>query len=137
MLYKKKNIVIDRTFDDIPPLTKFHDQLWFMDLQKLSNDELTRIYNAIATGKYEFAKNAWYIPLGEDKRCPIMIAKGHKTPDTLEHMAEFECIAKKLEEEYRRFIDAWDFGQMTKNDIKNAILAILQLRSIKIFEHSQ
>ena len=104
-----------------------------MDLSRLSNDELIRIYSTIMND-YDFAKNAWYMPLGDDKRCPIMIAKGHKTPYTLEDMAEFQDVAKTLEEQYRRFIDAWDFGYITKNDIKGAILALFQLRTIEIAE---
>jgi len=52
----------------------------------------------------------------------------------LEAMAEFEDIARTLEEQYRRFIDAWDFGYVTKSDIKDAILAIFQLRTIEIVE---
>jgi hypothetical protein len=74
------------------------------------------------------------MPLGDDKRCPIMIAKGHKTPDTLEEMTEFQDVAKTLEEQYRRFIDAWDFGYITKSDIKGAILALFQFRTIEIAE---
>jgi hypothetical protein len=104
-----------------------------MDLSGLSNDELIRIYSTI-TNDYDFAKNAWYIPLGEDKRCPIMIAKGHRTPYTLEEMTEFQEVARTLEEQYRRFIDAWDFGHISRNDIKEAILALFQLRTIEIAE---
>jgi hypothetical protein len=114
----------------------FGNEAWFMDLQKLSNDELMRIYNIITTDKYEFAKNAWYIPLAGDKRCPIMVAKGYQAPQSPEKMAEFEYTAKILEKDYQRFIDAWDFGYITKNTIERAILAILELRSIAIMEHT-
>jgi hypothetical protein len=113
---------------------EFHNEPWFLDLQKLSNDELMRIYNLITTNRYEFAKNAWYIPLAGDKRCPIMVAKGYETPKSPEKMVEFEDTAKMLEKDYQRFIDAWDFGYITKNVIERAILAILELRSIAIVE---
>ena len=109
---------------------KFDNDSWFIDLQKLSNDELMRIYNTIVTNGYEFAKNAWYIPLAGDKRCPIMVAKGYKAPDTPEKMVEFQATAKMLEQEYQKFIDAWDFGYITTDDIKNAILTIIELRNI-------
>jgi hypothetical protein len=117
----------------IPPISDLERKPWFMDLSGLSNDELIRIYSTI-TNDYDFAKNAWYIPLGEDKRCPIMIAKGHRTPYTLEEMTEFQEVARTLEEQYRRFIDAWDFGHISRNDIKEAILALFQLRTIEIAE---
>lgn len=117
----------------IPPISVLEKKPWFMDLSGLSNDELIRIYSTL-TNDYEFAKNAWYVPLGEDRRCPIMIAKGHKTPDTLEGMAEFQDVARNLEEQYRRFIDAWDFGEITKTDVKVAVLALFQLRTIEIAE---
>jgi hypothetical protein len=117
----------------IPPISVLEKKPWFMDLSGLSNDELIRIYSTL-TNDYEFAKNAWYVPLGEDKRCPIMIAKGHKTPNTLEGMAEFQDVARNLEEQYRRFIDAWDFGEITKTDVKVAVLALFQLRTIEIAE---
>jgi hypothetical protein len=119
----------------IPPISVLEKKPWFMDLSGLSNDELIRIYSTL-TDDYEFAKNAWYVPLGGDKRCPIMIAKGHKTPDTLEGMAEFQDVARTLEEQYRRFIDAWDFGEITKTDVKEAVLALFQLRTIEISEYS-
>jgi hypothetical protein len=109
---------------------------WLNDLEKLSNDELMRMYNTLTTGKYEFAKDAWYIPLEADKRCPIMIAKGYKAPDSAIKMAEFQETAKKLEQEYKRFIDAWDFGQITKTELKIAVLDILEARSIAIIEPS-
>jgi hypothetical protein len=114
--------------------TLFEEKLWFIDMQKLSNEELMRIYNIITTGSYEFAKDAWYIPIGEDKRCPIMIAKGYEAPNTLEKMVAFQDTAKALERDYRRFIDAWDFGYITKRDIEKAILSLLELRSIEITE---
>jgi hypothetical protein len=119
----------------IPPISVLEKKPWFMDLSGLSNDELIRIYSTL-TNDYEFAKNAWYVPLGDDKRCPIMIAKGHRTPDTLEGMAEFQDVARTLEEQYRRFIDAWDFGEITKTDVKEAVLALFQLRTIEISEYS-
>jgi hypothetical protein len=114
--------------------TIFEDEPWFVDMQKLSNEELMRIYNIITTDQYEFAKDAWYIPIGKDKRCPIMIAKGYEAPNTLEKMVAFQDTAKALEREYRRFIDAWDFGYITKRDIEKAILSLFELRSIEITE---
>ena len=113
----------------------FENEPWFLDLQKLSDDELMRMYNLITTNRYEFAKNAWYIPLAGDKRCPIMVAKGYEAPQSPEKMIEFEDTAKILEKDYQRFIDAWDFGYITKYIIEKAILAILELRSIAIIEH--
>jgi hypothetical protein len=92
------------------------------------------MYNTITTDRYEFAKNAWYIPLAGDKRCPIMVAKGYEAPMTPDKMVEFQDMAKILEQEYKRFIDAWDFGYITKRIIEKAILAILELRSIVIIE---
>lgn len=108
---------------------------WFLDMQKLSNDELMRMYTMLKDGRYRFAKNAWYIPLGFDQRCPIMVAKGFRSPDTLDRMAEFQDTAKSLELDYRHFIDAWDFGYITERDIEKAILAILESRNIEITEH--
>ena len=116
-------------------LADFENEPWFLDLQKLSDDELMRMYNLITTNRYEFAKNAWYIPLAVDKRCPIMVAKGYEAPQSPEKMIEFEDTAKILEKDYQRFIDAWDFGYITKYTIEKAILAILELRSIAIIEH--
>ena len=110
------------------------EQRWLNDLQKLSNEELMRMYNTLTTGHYEFAKDAWYIPLEGDKRCPIMIAKGFKSPDSPQKMVEFQETAKMLEQEYRRFIDAWDFGLITQHDLEKAILDILEARSIAIIE---
>ncbi len=117
-------------------LTKLDEQRWLNDLQKLSNEELMRMYNTLSTGQYEFAKDAWYIPLEGDKRCPIMVAKGFKPPDSPQKMVEFQETAKMLEQEYRRFIDAWDFGQITQHDLEKAILDILEARSIAIIELS-
>ena len=123
------------TSDSKHILTDFENEPWFLDLQKLSNDELMRMYNLITTNRYEFAKNAWYIPLAGDKRCPIMVAKGYEAPQSPEKMVEFEDTAKMLEKDYQRFIDAWDFGYITEYIIERAILAILELRSIAIVEH--
>ncbi|MGB6628710.1 MAG: hypothetical protein WBE61_11310, partial [Nitrososphaeraceae archaeon] len=53
---------MDGNINNRPSVVEFENESWFIDLQKLSNDELMRMYNAITTGKYEFAKNAWYIP---------------------------------------------------------------------------
>jgi hypothetical protein len=123
-----------RQNDYVSPLIKFANEPWFTDMQKLSNDELMRMYNAMITGRYEFAKHAWYIPLAGDLRCPIMVAKGYNTPDTPEKMVGFQETIKVLEQEYQRFIDAWDFDYISKRDIQNAIMTILELRSIKIVE---
>lgn len=110
----------------------FEGALWYADLQKLSNEELMRMYTMLADGQYRFAKNAWYIPLGSDQRCPIMVAKGFRSPETLDKMAEFQDTAKLLEKDFRSFIDAWDFGQITENEIENGILKILESRNIEI-----
>lgn len=118
-------------------LAKLHEERWFIDLQKLSDEELMRMYNTLSTRLYEFAKDAWYIPLEGDKRCPIMIAKGYKAPDSPQKMVEFQETAKILEQEYRRFIDAWDFGQITQYDLEKAVLDILEARSIAIIERSR
>jgi hypothetical protein len=123
-----------RQNDYVSPLVKFANEPWFADMQKLSNDELMRMYNAMITGRYEFAKHAWYIPLAGDLRCPIMVAKGYNTPDTPEKMVGFQETIKVLEQEYQRFIDAWDFDYISKRDIQNAIMTILELRSIKVVE---
>lgn len=114
----------------------FINEPWYLDLQKLANEELMRMYTLISDGRYRFAKNAWYIPIGGDQRCPIMVAKGFRSPDTLDRMAEFEDTAKSLEGEYRNFIDAWDFGYITERDIEKAILKTLEARNIAITEHS-
>ena len=118
------------------PWSSLIDEPWYMDLQKLANEELMRMYTMLADRRYRFAKNAWYIPLGTDQRCPIMVAKGFRSPDTLDRMAEFQDTAKSLEAEYRNFIDAWDFGYITRTDIENAILKILESRNIAITEQS-
>ena len=112
------------------------DEQWFVDMTKLSNEELMRMYNMIVDGHYDFARNAWYIPVGGDQRCPIMVAKGYRSPDTLAKMAEFQYTAEQLEAEYRNFIDAWDFGQITIRDIEQSILKILEERNIEIAEKS-
>ena len=130
---KNSNATKAKNEAKILPITNLEKEPWFIDLFGLSNDELMRVYCTI-TNDFDFAKNAWYMPLGNDKRCPIMIAKGHRTPVTLKEMAEFEDVARTLEEQYRRFIDAWDYGHLTKTDIKKAILTLFQLRSIQIVE---
>lgn len=109
---------------------------WYIDLQKLTNEELMRMYTMISDGHYRFAKNAWYIPIEKDHRCPIMVAKGYRSPDTLDRMAEFQDTAKTLESDFLNFIDAWDFGYITEQDIERAILKILESRNIAITEHS-
>lgn len=109
---------------------------WYSDLQKLTSEELMRMYTMLADGHYRFAKNAWYIPLGNDQRCPIMVAKGYRSPDTLDRMVEFQDTAKVLETEFQNFIDAWDFGYIAEREIEKAILKILEERNISITEHS-
>lgn len=116
------------------PLTSIAEEPWYLDLEKLANEELMRMYTMLADGRYKFARNAWYIPLGTDQRCPMMVAKGFRSPDTLDRMAEFQDTAKTLEAEYRNFIDAWDFGWITHRDIERAILKILESRNIAITE---
>ena len=116
--------------------SSFVNEPWFIDLQKLTNEELMRMYTMISDGQYRFAKNAWYIPIEKDHRCPIMVAKGYRSPDTLDRMAEFQDTAKLLESDFLNFIDAWDFGYITEQDIEKAILRILELRNIAITEHS-
>ena len=118
------------------PWTSMMDEPWYMDLQKLANEELMRMYTMLSDSRYRFAKNAWYIPLGTDQRCPIMVAKGFRSPDTLDRMAEFQDTAKTLEAEYRNFIDAWDFGYITRKDIEKAILKILESRNIAVTEQT-
>lgn len=107
---------------------------WFDDLNKLTNEELMRMYNVISTGSYEFAKDAWYYPMGGDQRCPIMIAKGYKLPITSNEMIDFQDIALDLEKKFREFVDAWDYGKITTGDIENAILELFEARSIKIIQ---
>ena len=116
--------------------SSFVNEPWFIDLQKLTNEELMRMYTMISDGQYRFAKNAWYIPIEKDHRCPIMVAKGYRSPDTLDRMAEFQNTAKLLESDFLNFIDAWDFGYITEQDIEKAILKILESRNIAITEHS-
>lgn len=116
--------------------SSFVNELWYIDLQKLTNEELMRMYTMISDGHYRFAKNAWYIPIEKDHRCPIMVAKGYRSPDTLDRMAEFQNTAKLLESDFLHFIDAWDFGYITEHDIEKAILKILESRNIAITEHS-
>lgn len=118
------------------PASSFVNELWYIDLQKLTNEELMRMYTMISDGHYQFAKNAWYIPIEKDHRCPIMVAKGYRSPDTLDRMAEFQDTAKLLESNFLHFIDAWDFGYITEQDIEKAILKILESRNIAITEHS-
>jgi hypothetical protein len=107
---------------------------WFDDLNKLTNGELMRMYNVIITGSYEFAKNAWYFPIGGDQRCPIMIAKGYKLPTTSNEMIDFQDTAVILEKQFKEFVDAWDYGKITTRDIEKAILELFEIRSIKIIQ---
>jgi hypothetical protein len=118
------------------PASSFVNESWYIDLQKLTNEELMRMYTMISDGHYRFAKNAWYIPIEKDHRCPIMVAKGYRSPDTLDRMAEFQDTAKMLESDFLNFIDAWDFGYINEQDIEKAILKILESRNIAITEHS-
>ena len=111
-------------------------ELWYEDLQKLTNEELMRMYTMFADRRYRFAKNAWYIPIGGDQRCPIMVAKGFRSPDTLDRMVEFQDTAKVLEKDFRNFIDAWDFGYISEQDIEAGILKILETRNIEITERT-
>ncbi len=117
-------------------IAKHKVESWFKDLEKLTNGELMRMYTTIRSGGYEFAKDAWYIPqpFAKDQRCPVMVAKGYSTPDTPQKMIRFQDTAKILEQEFRGFIDAWDFGLITKENISDAILHILELRTIAIIE---
>ncbi|MBD0300572.1 MAG: hypothetical protein ICV82_10130 [Nitrososphaera sp.] len=117
------------------PASSFVNEPWYIDLQKLTNEELMRMYTMISDGHYRFAKNAWDIPIEKDHRCPIMVAKGYRSPDTLDRMAEFQDTAKMLESDFLNFIDAWDFGYITEQDIEKAILKILESRNIAITEH--
>jgi hypothetical protein len=133
VIFRNSNMK-SRENDYVSPLLKFANEPWFTDMQKLSNDELMRMYHAVMTDRYEFAKHAWYIPLAGDIRCPIMVAKGYNAPDTPEKMVRFQDTAKILEQEYQRFIDAWDFEYISKRDIQNAITIILELRSIQIVQ---
>ena len=65
-----------------------------------------------------------------------MVAKGYRTPDTPEKMIEFQDTAKVLEDEFRAFIDAWDFGIISVRDIEAAILHLLEGASIEITEYA-
>jgi hypothetical protein len=121
----------------VRPASGFINEPWYADLQKLTNEELMRMLTMISDGHYRFAKNAWYIPIGGDQRCPIMVAKGYRSPDTLDRMAEFQDTAKLMENDFRNFIDAWDFGYINEHDIEKAILKILESRNIAITEHSK
>ncbi|MGB0025644.1 MAG: hypothetical protein WBP64_02280 [Nitrososphaeraceae archaeon] len=131
-LSNRKTRELENTTQTIIP----NSDSWFTDLQKLSSDELVRMYNTIKSSDYEFAKDAWYNPLEIDKRCPIMVAKGYRTPDTPDKMIEFQDTAKTLEHEFRGFIDAWDFGVISIHDIETAILYLLECGSIEIREYS-
>jgi hypothetical protein len=115
--------------------TDYGNELWFLELEGLNNEELIRMYNMINFEDYQFAKNAWYIPLEKDHRCPIMVAKGYHTPDTPKKIIEFEEIAEILEIKFRNFIDAWDLGYVTKLDVSTSILQILESRNVKILEN--
>lgn len=119
-------------------MADYESQAWFNDLQKLTSDELMRVYNTIKSGEYEFAKDAWYIPrpLAKDERCPVMVAKGYLTPDTPEKIIKFQDTAKILQQEFKGFIDAWDFGLITEVHIVDAILRILESRTIAIMEYT-
>ena len=128
----EKNTVYEKAAQ----ISNSNGKSWFADLQKLSGDELMRIYNIIKGGDYEFAKDAWYNPLEIDKRCPIMVAKGYRTPDTPEKMIKFQDTAKILQDEFRDFIDAWDFGIISVHHIETAILHLLEDASIKITEYA-
>jgi hypothetical protein len=70
------------------PASSFVNEPWYIDLQKLTNEELMRMYTMISDGQYRFAKNAWYIPIEKDHRCPIMVAKGYRSPDTLDRIRQ-------------------------------------------------
>lgn len=117
-------------------IEEYKSQAWFKDLEKLTNDELMRIFNTMKSGGYEFAKDAWYIPrpLAYDERCPVMVAKGYSSPDTPEKMIEFQDVAALLQEEFKEFIDAWDFGLITEEHIVKAILHIIESRSIAVLK---
>jgi hypothetical protein len=63
-----------------------------------------------------------------------MVAKGYSTPDTPQKIIKFQDIAKLLQEEFQGFIDAWDFGLITESHLVEAILRILESRTIAIVE---
>lgn len=117
-------------------IDEYKGQAWFKDLEKLSNDELMRVFNTIKSGGYEFAKDAWYIPrpLAYDERCPVMVAKGYSSPDTPEKMIKFQDIARLLQVEFKEFIDAWDFGLITEEHIVNGILRIIESRTVAVMK---
>ncbi len=117
-------------------IDEYKGQAWFKDLEKLANDELMRVFNTIKSGGYEFAKDAWYIPrpLAYDERCPVMVAKGYSSPDTPEKMIKFQDIARLLQVEFKEFIDAWDFGLITEDHIVNAILRIIESRTVAVMK---
>lgn len=117
-------------------IDEYKGQAWFKDLEKLANDELMRVFNTIKSGGYEFAKDAWYIPrpLAYDERCPVMVAKGYFSPDTPEKMIKFQDIARLLQMEFKEFIDAWDFGLITEEHIVNAILRIIESRTVAVMK---
>ncbi len=94
------------------------------------------MFNTIKSGGYEFAKDAWYIPrpLAYDERCPVMVAKGYSSPDTPEKMIKFQDIARLLQVEFKEFIDAWDFGLITEEHIVNAILRIIESRTVAVMK---
>lgn len=117
-------------------IDEYKGQAWFKDLEKLANDELMRVFNTIKSGGYEFAKDAWYIPrpLAYDERCPVMVAKGYSSPDTPEKMIKFQDIARLLQVEFKEFIDAWDFGLITEEHIVNAILRIIESRTVAVMK---
>jgi hypothetical protein len=117
-------------------IDEYKGQAWFKDLEKLANDELMRVFNTIKSGGYEFAKDAWYIPrpLAYDERCPVMVAKGYSSPDTPEKMIKFQDIARLLQVEFKEFIDAWDFGLITEEHIVNAILHIIESRTVAVMK---
>jgi hypothetical protein len=134
-LFGSKNGVKEGGGGVVRSASSFINEPWYIDLQKLTNEELMRMFTMISDGHYRFAKNAWYIPIGGDQRCPIMVAKGYRSPDTLDRMAEFQDTAKLLESDFRNFIDAWDFDYINEHDIEKAILKILESRNIAITEH--
>ncbi len=117
-------------FSIIQYYKKYENQQWFKDLLSLSEDELYRIQRKI-NEKYEFAKDAWYIPLSGDKRCPIMIAKDIDIPHSLDKMANSHHLFKNLERQYKSFIHAWDNNQITSEEISNAIEIIIESRKTR------
>ena len=55
MIFRNSSIK-SRKNNYVSPVAKIENGSWFSDMQKLSNDELMRMYNAVITGQYEFAK---------------------------------------------------------------------------------